>query len=237
MPEAWHLHWTFVGGMVVAGVALLVSTIMCFALSYLRPRMRSVAPLAVLGSAIAFNLYVLLYMNWVPGFETRTADFVRQPWMRGASTAGLLMLNALIVGASVGLSEGDFMLAVGAGVFGGVSLLLADFCPYPQSWLFWAFGVSALWIFQTYFIYYTKAYSKQARAKLIFLISLPFPVALPIIQALSWTMAKKLDVPPHRINSEIAFVVVYGVELLFLLAASVLYRLKKQGGSVVSLQQ
>lgn len=142
----------------------------------------------------------------------RTGDGVEYPWIRGAANAIVYVLLALMTSVALWMSMDNTWISLALAAAGGACFVLADAFSTPRSWWWFSFGLLTQ-LLQTA-LSLRRSRRSGNRAWLLMLMSLIWTLGMPIGQALSWTLGRALDSPPHRLNSEIFFIVVSGLGII-----------------------
>jgi len=153
----------------------------------------------------------------------RTGDGVEYPWIRSAGNALIYVMLANMTATALWMSWADMWLSLGLAAAGGVAFGLTDAASTPNAW--WWFGAGLLTQLLQTALSLRRSRRVGNRAWLLLLGSLVWTLGMPVGQALSWTLGGAVSSSPHRLGSEILFIVLAGVGiLLYGAVAMVLWR-------------
>lgn len=187
-------------------------------------RRENPAHLVVMVSFGAMVLYATLWTDY--NVYLRPSDGVEVSWVRGAFNIAALVLYSHMDIESVWMSWWRGWTYVALNALVGVLLLAADLAG-PEHWRGWYCWTGAVALaLVVHLIAWWHMRRPGAAAHFTKLGWAAFVcVALPLTQALSYTMAQTLDKSPHRGTTEIVYVIIYGVwVLLWGCAVAVLYQ-------------
>lgn len=197
-----ELQITFGIGIGVSFLAAALALIV-FAIYLTRKRVSS-----AICTAAAFGLLCIVYTEMIMDFwPKQRKDGVEFPWYRDVAHIPIGGLIAVLGAHLLEMSLGHEAIYVGTMMVGYTSLTLANFMTATDYWWGWAGAIAAFILAEGFFIYRygenTNYFGWAGWAA-----SLVYPVCIPLVQVLSWTMQEVLGDSPDRKTSEFAYLVV-----------------------------
>lgn len=228
MGEGEALKIIFTVGFIAHGALALLALIATAIMGYYYDRRGR-------GLATMFNLALLgllyltfYYPDWSVGVLQR-ADDVEVWWMRPILTGWLLFNLCMVFAKFCNLGASVHKIVSRCAMTAWLCTVLADVFYAYGYWQPWAFGIGAFtasWIVALYHSRSSKAeeinWFGVTRAVFMWIGYGLFGYALFICQLCSYTMIETLDTAPHRLNTEIMYLIVCGLGSTLLLVAQLI---------------
>ena len=162
-------------------------------------------------------LYFLMLVDFFP-HQRSDSHGTEFPVYRGGFEVVITLMLASVVSELTAMQKHERATYILVSVISFIALAIANFCLPNQFWYGWGACI-VMQLFCQFWIWRTAAKKSGLSGWLGWFAVLCWSFAVPLVQALSWTMGKILDTPPKRINSEIAYVVIYFAGVSFVALA------------------
>jgi len=229
MGEGHDLKIVFISGAVAHGALALLSLIATAFMGYYYNRRGR-------GLATMFNLALLAllyasfyYPDWSVGALQR-ADSIEVWWMRPILTGWLLFNLGMVFAKFCNLGASAHKIFKLCAGMAWLFIILADLFYQFGYWMPWGFAIGAFTASWMVALYHSRSSKADAtinwlgvsRAVFMWIGYGLFGYALLITQLLSFSMMEVLDTAPHRLNTEIMYLVVCGAGSVLALVAQLL---------------